>query len=153
MWWSDVMAHQNTRILLFSRPMCVVLDVCTRHHCVFMRQLFFNHLISFYISWWVQKPIYVKVSIVDTHNIQAQPHSGPSILYVASFGVRDSSIAKENCVPTVQWYIYYIDTLERPRTLHCTPSTFDMRRWQTFCQLPTTRLSPCIFYIFNTTYE
>lgn len=139
MWWS--MAHQNTRF--FSRLMCVVFDVCARHLCVFMRQLFFNHLISFYISWWVQKPIYVKVSIADTHNIQADPHSGHS--FICCFVRCARSINSERKLRTHRSMVYRYTWA----SAHITLYTFDIRHAAKANVLPASNYSPLAMYILH----
>lgn len=162
-------ACQNLRFSWRVR-MCVYVYVFWhQHRCEFMRQLFFHHLISFYIFWWVKNPICESLRL-GTHNVhtnsaqrnkqfqyvlsnvfccqQADRHPTgirlfrSLVLYpfLVSFDVRNPSIWRE-LLRTVRY------TLERPHTFHYTPSTFDMRR--RFFQLPATY----ILHIFNSTYE
>lgn len=155
MWWSSIW---HIRISKFT-----FLFMCAWHHCVFMRQLFFHHLISFYVSWWVKKPICESLRLI--HIMYKQDLERGRELYAKHRAQRRGdvfwcllvtgihlyqsrctlsrhvrcaqSINRKKTAYTVRY------TLGRPHTIHCTPSTFDMRR--TFFELQSRR----VFCIFN----
>lgn len=149
--WSS-MAHQNSRFT--SGLVC---DVYVLDISVYLCVNYFSITLSAFIFLDECKSRYVKVFVVDTHNVQASrtahiraARAGTrAFIYIErrarAFGVRNSSIAKGNCVPTTHRSIYrYTWT-----SAHITLYTFDVRHAAKANILPTSNYSPLAMYILH----